>query len=746
MTTSDAMNKLEELLDSRKGRELAESIERMADSVDRIARKIDGSSREAQGAAKELGAASEKITATVGSMSTDMGKAAGALTNAAEIANLTSELLLTRTDRMVGSFQQAMRKLKEDGATIVAELARDLHESPERLMNSMVSSITRRAPAIGATLDFLISSGIEQSRRETEMRQRLTGFADIQTFSGADLGAGMGGLRQMGAQLARRGTNMLDLGLEAKDLQAQLDALQKSGQRLGEAFRTGYNTVFKRMENDALGFAQELDTSLSQASGTSIRLAGELAKTTDVSFKTALETVNRMVGAARAMGEQFSVVQASIAQATQALRVQGSSADSLLLTYKSMSDAIRSMTPGMGDARQRELGGQAFKDIAGALGSHSDPLSGVLYQTIGRMMGVDVSRYGGENILMQMQTGFQFANKAPGGMSFDAAKLVALAEQFYDPSLSRDELAVRFNRIGGVGATGSMALANLVMEHGGDIETLMRDKDALAGFEEQAAAAKAAGEKMAPLNVDTFQNVMNQIKELMQSIGEGILALLGGIFRIAANPLSSEVRDVEAKRVGLAMANIGDKFTSLANTGAGAAGRIISPVEAEGKQLRALELKRALDIDANAKKQNRPLTADEMEEIRELFDEGPSRGARAVDTGLALGAGLKGAIVGGAKGFAMGIPGGPIGMGAGAVLGAGAGFGLGYGAVGLLSPASWLESFATSSKKRDENLVAEVQKSFDTLNAELAKSNLSISVSVTPTTGSVSTGVTAPSK
>jgi hypothetical protein len=737
------MNKLEELLDSRKGRELAESIERMADSVERIARKIDTSSAGVNDAAKNMTKASEKAVASMATVATDMGKAAVSLTDASEIADLTSSLLLTRTDHMVGSFQQAMRKLKEDGATIVAELARDLHESPERLMNSMVSSITRRAPGIGAALDFLISSGIEQSRRETEMRQRLTGFADIQTFSGIDLGAGPLGLRQTGTELARRGTNLTDLGLGAKDLQAQLDALQKSGQRLGEAFRTGYNTVFARMPDDALGFAQEIDTSFGQTSGTAMRLAGDFAKMTDVGLKPALETVNRMSGAARLMSEQFSVVQSNVAQATQALRVQGSSADSLLITYKRMSDAIKSMTPGMGEARQRELGGQAFKDIASALGSHSDPLSGVLYQTIGRLMGVDVSRYGGENILMQMQTGFQFAQKAPGGLSFDAAKLAALGSQFYSPNLSQEELAIRYNRIGGIGATGSMALAQMMIASGGDIEALMRNKTMLGKFEEEAAAAREAGEKMAPLNTDTFQTTMNQIKELMQSIGEGILTVLGSIARVAMNPMDFDIRDVERRRVSLALGNIGDKFESLSETSGNTLGRLSSPVQAEGAQLRALELKRALDIAKKAEKEGRKLTDAEMEEVQSLYGEDISKFSGAVDTGLALGVGIKAAGLGAAKGAAVGMatfgpPGALVGLGIG---GAG-GFMAGYGATSLLSPASRFESYIERFNARNEALVAELQKAFDQVNTELGKSGVAISVSVTPANGPVAAGVT----
>jgi hypothetical protein len=730
--------KLETLLTEQKARDLIEAIERMSQAVERIAHKVEGTAGSLKGASREIDDAGAKLAENMQSVATSADKAASSMSDASEAAALASSLMLDATDRMVGAFDKALRKLKEDGAAIVAGLTRDLHVSPEALLNNVVYGITRAAPAIGATLDFLISTGIEQSRREAEMRQQLTGFANVQGFGSAELGGGPLGLRQRGTELAQRATSFIGLGLEAKDLSAQLQALQQSGQKYGEAFRQGYNTVFARMPDDALGFAQEIDTSLSLVSGTAMKAAGELARNTDTDFKVALETVNRMVGAARAMGEQFSVVQGAVAQATQALRVQGSDANSLLLTYKGISDTIKSMTQGMAERRQRELAGMAFSDISSALGSYSDPLAGVLYQTIGRLMNVDVSRYGGPEIMMQMQTGFQFADKGPGGLSFDAAKLASMGELFYNQGLSKEDIAIRLNRIGGVGPTGAMALAEQLMQTGGDL-TKMRGAGDLENLEKLAQEARKSGEKMAPLNVDTFQTVMKEIKELMQSLGESILTLLGSIARIAMNPFDSDVKDVERRRVGLALSNVSDKFASLAETGGGSIGRLIGAVDGEGNQLKKLEIERALSIVRKAKGQNRDLTKDELDEISKLYHTDNSMLATAADEVYSIGAAGTAGLIGAGKGAAFGVSvAGPIGAAVGATVG-GLGAGLAvYGATGLIAPATRLED---ALRSRDAATAQQLEAALVQVNQALEKTGPKITLSIVERPEFVAPGV-----
>ena len=246
--------------------------------------------------------------------------------------------------------------------------------------------------------------------------------------------------------------------------------------------------------------------------GSTEKAAATLVQNTNLGYKESVELLNKMGAAVQNTGISYTGLLATVMQTTSALRMQGTSAESVAKTLHTSQAGLKSL--GMNDARSGAIAASGVQGIAGAISGLNVGLKAVLGESMtgGRQTGLAASRKFDMGML-QGQKG--------GGADFNATirAMLKMAEKAGGGNEDRMYHAIQalFN-INTEGAATMMAI------HKANKEGVPINK----AIADNGKALKNSLDNEG-LKQSKFETMMRELIELLARIGAGLLdALITG--------------------------------------------------------------------------------------------------------------------------------------------------------------------------------------------------------------------------
>lgn len=479
-------------------------LQRLIESLDRASASIE-----------RLGGAASRTTKT---MAKEGAKAAedikGAWVKALDPKDQEAAMAATM-DVMRGGFHDLINELQGQWSDFTSTMGRmwqnkiaTLRKPIQAEQRAMKTGLQRFKSSLLSELPFGGLFGLMLYGRLKEAEYRAYGQQAAQQFKAVGrVGSGVAG--QLSGDIRTLLTrSIIDSHAE---IVAMTGALAEAGVTAGEAmgdaeFRMqGFD---KSVAITTIG----LDKMFQVQSGTSAKLAGDLARDTNISIRESVTLVKNLGFAARESGMSFQMMLGSVMQTTSALRLQAVDAEKLGDLMMRIQQGFRS--EGMTAARAGQIAAQAMPALAQAVTGMSTGMQAFIGQRVGqRMMGREL---GAEEAMIRMQRGFR---GAPGGGDFFGqalSEMMRMAEEAVGPDPFRQEFALQQM----FGMTPEASQAMMAMQ-----------KDINSGMDVQEAAAKHADElnqafRDQGLKTSDFEKWMKILRDALAQFGSGLMDLL----------------------------------------------------------------------------------------------------------------------------------------------------------------------------------------------------------------------------
>lgn len=393
---------------------------------------------------------------------------------------------------------------------------RNLQRDPQGTLMNNVSQI----PYAGPMLQVALESQFREDRFKTAGRQSVLQFQKTEGLDPAKV-------RETGAALGGEMKRLEESFLGKRDeVQAVWAAFAEGGAKSGEMTKKAGFEV-KGFGDTVSQVALGVDKAFGQVAGTTAQLSNQIRQSSNVSLAESVELVKNLGAASHGTGQNMQSFVNTILQTTSALRVQSGDAKDLSNTYFKLQEVIKSTAaPGTSAARVSALAGSALGGLASFVQSMPQGMQALIGQDMAAKMHHSVDDLTG---LRAFETGFQ----SQGGMQKGADFSKTAAELTF-ARLKKEGVAPGNDMYMALKAMGMPAqLADIVERAGGKLTGVDADKAA----KEYEAKFKEV-EKLQPLSSGDFEKVMDDIKNLMNSIGQMTIQLLATI----AQALVSTIR------------------------------------------------------------------------------------------------------------------------------------------------------------------------------------------------------------
>lgn len=510
-----AQDKIAEVFtDERRMQELIRTIEKMEAGISKLAGTIGSVADQA-----------ERTSKAVDDMDSTVDKLEDVVDLVEDLHDI-SERTLTTWDK----FSQRLKSIVADGG--IKKFLDDvqnagwamsrMHASPENVIDSVIS----RMP-FGGFVNLMLES------KKNELKFDAMGRESLTKFRGSDASLTAGDITSRGGALGGR---LKELGMFG-----EAPASPEEMMSVYETMATGgakEQQMTRLVATEIKGFGQTVaevslgtDKAFGLVAGSAAKLATELRDNTGVTLEHSVDLVNRLGRGALSTSRTVQEFTGMILQTTSALRMQGSEAESLASTYTNLEKSIAgALRPG-DDAQRRAgvLAEAALGDVGAYTSNISDGQRAVIGRSVAEKMGIDTRGMSDMDVVLAMKNGFQLqgANRDPSKQktSFQEATMVESWNML--GNMSGTDKATYMTQTG-MSPILAEALKQFAGRNNGDISGLFSSKE----WQNAVKANTTANDEAAlnkPLTKSGFDQMMEDIKSLMQAVGETMIRLLGTI-------------------------------------------------------------------------------------------------------------------------------------------------------------------------------------------------------------------------
>lgn len=390
--------------------------------------------------------------------------------------------------------------------------------------DSAVQRLATSVPYIGSFLGMMLEATRFQEDARAEGRRALlpfrqTGFLDTTTVSSA--GSALGDRVYGPNGLVRSG--LMNQG----DLGGTMGALAQGGFSYEESMKTldELGERYKVFGREAAMVSIGIDKAFGLNTGSAASFAAKLASSTNIELEASLVLVEDIGSAAYKMGVSMDQAMGSIAQVTQALRMQGGSAKDLLNTMRSMGKTFHEAMGGGAGAKRlaSEFGMTALGDLGSFVTGMSEGVRGFIAEDVAKQMT------GGPMDILQalrgMETGFQFEGRL-GNKSFESVAAQTAFARLTEGVESEGDQYQILRKVAGM----TPLLAEFMIRTKGrgfdskDPEDVAARKRYEKAIEEQS--------KQGPLTISAFETQMRKIEDTLKQLSLAGLTTLTSILRV----------------------------------------------------------------------------------------------------------------------------------------------------------------------------------------------------------------------
>lgn len=508
-------NRLAEIFsDQRQLERIAEAIFKIEQSVSSLARVTEGASRTVRDGVESVEKGVEGVKKQVDNVERDISDlvdiselATSSIDNAFQkLSNISQRLGLDKVIKDLGDIEKLAGNIGKSMASMQREGG----------VESAAKEALKSIP-MGGFLMMALQSSMRQDIFDTAGRSTALKF-EQNGASSADT------IRSRGAQLGHR-SMMLDEAnyAEAGELNKSFGTLADKGIKIDDAFAKATVTVKGfgyTIGETALG----LDKAFQAAAGTSAALASQLTQETNKSLDESLSLVREMGLAAHATGRSFESFAGIMTQVTGALRVQGGSLHDIEAAYMNIQKGFNGMfgnDPKM-KYRADNLTAGAVSGLGAMVTGADVGMQAHIAEAVGKRLGIDTSGMSDVDLVNNMRTGFQ----REGGASNEDFMKSSIIEQWNAIDGTSAEREFYFREQRGVPPELAMAL-RMAQDSGGN---LFDDTDLNKAI--GASAQQLQEDPKSPLSMGKFEEVMKDVMNVMNAVGEVIGSLLTGILRV----------------------------------------------------------------------------------------------------------------------------------------------------------------------------------------------------------------------